>query len=327
MNIHAGAMSPNEARQTFGLEPYEGGDSFVQALVGSVVAGGGLYGGTGSIVGNTAGGIASFVGAGWGNNASALGSSIVGGTNAQASGSYSIILSGQLGNTRSINGNTVVSSANALAGNSGNIQGAILILGRQTTDATATVLCSDASAASSTNQVILPNNSAYTYKATGISTAQFVLATTAASSSAGTSTITFSTQTAAPFNVGQTIVVAGVTPLGFNGTKTVTACTTTSVSFSGSTTGPQTVAGTITGTSFTKSWKIEGAIMRSSSAAGTRLVGSATTTVLAQDTDASTWTLVPTADTTNGGLTFTFTGEAGRTIRTVVKVDTTEVTF
>jgi hypothetical protein len=40
MSIQVGAMSPNEARQTFGLEPYEGGDSFVQALAGSVTAGG-----------------------------------------------------------------------------------------------------------------------------------------------------------------------------------------------------------------------------------------------------------------------------------------------
>ena len=67
--------------------------------------------------------------------------------------------------------------------------------------------------------------------------------------------------------------------------------------------------------------------MRSSSAAGTRLVGSPTTTVLAQDTQANTWTLVASADTTNGGLKFTFTGAAGTTIRTVVKVDTTEVTY
>lgn len=40
MNIAAGAMTPNEARQTFGLEPYEGGDTFHQALAGTVTAGG-----------------------------------------------------------------------------------------------------------------------------------------------------------------------------------------------------------------------------------------------------------------------------------------------
>lgn len=42
MNIQAGAMTPNEARQTVGLEPYEGGDKFNQALPGAVTAGGDL---------------------------------------------------------------------------------------------------------------------------------------------------------------------------------------------------------------------------------------------------------------------------------------------
>ena len=73
----------------------------------------------------------------------------------------------------------------------------------------------------------------------------YVLATTAASSTGGTSTLTFAAQATAPFTVGQKITVNGVTPIGFNGSKTVTACTTTTVSFSGSTAGPQTVAGTV----------------------------------------------------------------------------------
>lgn len=73
-----------------------------------------------------------------------------------------------------------------------------------------------------------------------------VIASAAASSSAGTSTIIFAAQTFAPFVVGQRITVTGVTPNGFNGAKTVVACTNTSVSFAGSTAGPQTVAGTIT---------------------------------------------------------------------------------
>jgi len=72
-----------------------------------------------------------------------------------------------------------------------------------------------------------------------------VLATTGASSSSGTSTITFALQTTIPFVVGQKITVSSVTPSGFNGSKTVTACTLTSVSFAGSTAGPQTVAGIV----------------------------------------------------------------------------------
>lgn len=72
------------------------------------------------------------------------------------------------------------------------------------------------------------------------------LITTGASSSAGTSTITFDTQIAPPFNIGDVITVSGVTPSGFNGNHVVTGCTTTSVSFAGSTAGPQTTAGTVT---------------------------------------------------------------------------------
>jgi HK97 family phage portal protein len=40
--IDKGISSPNEARQIIGREPYEGGDSFNQALMGNVVAGGDL---------------------------------------------------------------------------------------------------------------------------------------------------------------------------------------------------------------------------------------------------------------------------------------------
>jgi len=45
----------------------------------------------------------------------------------------------------------------------GRTQSGLLLLARQTTDATATVLTSNTSAASTTNQVILPNNSAYSF--------------------------------------------------------------------------------------------------------------------------------------------------------------------
>ena len=286
-----------------------------------------IGGGTNNSTGVTTAGNAVICG-GSGNAITSYNASILGGSLNVGNSPYSAIMGGVRGTARAITGNAVFPACISPVGSGvGNNQAALLILGKQTTDATATVLTCDGAAAGTTNQVILPNNSAYTYKATGISTAQFVLATTATSGSAGTATITFAAQTVAPFIVGQSIVVAGVTPTGYNGTQIVTACTTTSVSYTNATTGAQTVAGTVTGTSFTSSWKIEGAIMRSSSAAGTRLVGSPTTTVLAQDTQASTWTLVASADTTNGGLKFTFTGAAGTTIRTVVKVDTTEVTY
>ena len=75
-----------------------------------------------------------------------------------------------------------------------------------------------------------------------------ILATTAASSSGGIATITFATQSTAPYVVGHEITVYGVTPNGFNGTYVVTACTTSSVSYANSTSGPQTVAGIVYGT-------------------------------------------------------------------------------
>jgi len=42
LNIKMGARTPNEVRQIEGMEPYEGGDTFNQALQGNVLAGGDL---------------------------------------------------------------------------------------------------------------------------------------------------------------------------------------------------------------------------------------------------------------------------------------------
>jgi len=40
INVEMGARTPNEVRQIEGLEPFDGGDKFVQSVKGSVVAGG-----------------------------------------------------------------------------------------------------------------------------------------------------------------------------------------------------------------------------------------------------------------------------------------------
>ena len=73
-------------------------------------------------------------------------------------------------------------------------------------------------------------------------------ATTAASGTGATATITFAALPAAPI-VGTSVVIASVTPAGFNGTFTITASTVTSVSYVNATLGPQTVAGTMQYTS------------------------------------------------------------------------------
>jgi hypothetical protein len=228
-----------------------GGIKNVASGIGSVIAGGGTYGST---VGNTASGIGSFIGSGWGNQATNTGSSVVTGAYSLATGQYSGVFGGQIGTTRAINGYIVFPSSNA--GNSnitGGAQGAILVLGRQTTDATATVLTSDTVAAGGSNQVILPNNSAYYFR-------------------------------------GE--IIAGVTGAGD-----------------------------------TKGWYIEGVIKRGAGVGTTAIVGTATVTSLYADVGASTWAVTALADTTNGGLKITVTGQASTTIRWVAQIRTTEMTY
>jgi hypothetical protein len=220
---------------------------------GSFVGGGGANGGS-TAYGNTASGITSCVVGGLNNNASGTTSFIGSGTDNIANATNSAVLFGVRGTTRGIIGNTVTSPSNApIASASGVQQTGLLILGRQTTDATPTALTSDTSAAGTTNQVILPNNSAY-------------------------------------FFTGE--VISGVT-----------------------------------GGGNTKGWTIEGVIKRGANAASTALVGTPTVSSLYGDAGAATWTIAVTADTTNGGLAVTFTGQAATTIRTVAQIRTTEMTY
>lgn len=228
---------------------------------------------------NVASGDWSVVTGGSQNTASGGNSSVLGGGNCSATSSFATCLGGA-GNTASGFGSTnlggngnVANATYALAGGfsatnrsipsfsyaagsasvNGDAQTEIFVLRNTTTDATATALTIGATAASTTNQVILPNNSAYLFKATVISN--------------------------------------------------------------------------VTGGGNTSAWKLEGAIKRGANAASTTIVGLVTTTLLAQDAGAATWAIAATADTTNGGLRITFTGQASTTIRTVCKVETTEVTF
>jgi len=233
---------------------------------------------------NVASGIKSFIGGGEVNTASGSNSGIGSGNNITNSGSYSFAGGGQnhnlsgasafigggyqhvnnsnygfigggiLGTTRGIVGNHVFPACSyPISLSTGVNQAALLILGRETTNATPAVLSSDQNAAGVLNQVIMPNNSAY-------------------------------------FFTGE--VVAGVT-----------------------------------GGGNTKGWTIEGVIKRGANAASTALVGTPTVTSTYADAGASTWVIAVTADTTNGGLAVTFTGQASTTIRTVAKISTVEMTF
>ena len=225
-----------------------GGRKGVASGNGAFVAGGGFGGGS-----NTASGSDSFIGTGYANTASSTASAVLGGRDNTANGGFSSIVGGSRGSTRGINAYITFGSSVPFSETTGSCQSAILVIGAQTTDATATVLKSDGGAAGTTNQVILPNNSAYYFKVE---------------------------------------IIANVT-----------------------------------GGGNTSGWELKGVIKRGANAASTAIVGSVTSTLIAQDAGASTWVVSATADTTNGGLKITVTGQASTTIRWVAKASTTEVTF
>ena len=233
-----------------------GGIKNTAQALGSFIGGGGSNSTASFFSGNTIGSTgtnAAIVG-GSGHNISNSYAVILGGTSNLGSGNNSAIIGGSYGTARTITGYTVFSAGNApLGASSGLSQAALLVLARQTTDATATVLASDSSAAGTTNQVILPNNAAYYFKAS---------------------------------------IISGVTGGGNS-----------------------------------KAWTIEGLIKRGANAASAALVGTPVVNTIAADTGASTWAIAATADTTNGGLAITFTGQAATTIRTVCKVETAEMTY
>jgi hypothetical protein len=229
-----------------------GGQRNTASGIASFIGGGGTLPPFGTFP-NTASGTGASIVGGFQNTASSQGAFIGGGYLNTANAQFSAIMGGEAGTTRSIVGNHVFPACNEPISTAvGVSQAALLVLGVQTTDATATALRSNTSAAGTTNQVILPNNSAYFFRGEVISA--------------------------------------------------------------------KTAGGDA------KGWTIEGVIKRGANAASTTLVGVTVVSSYA-DVGAATWTIAVTADTTNGGLRVTFTGQAGTTIRTVCQIRTTEMTF
>jgi hypothetical protein len=141
----------------------------------ATVVGGEFNGSTASysaIVGgnsNSATGQDSIVAGGYDNGASGIDSGVFTGYFNFAISNNSVVVGGARGITRSIIGNNISPACNVPIANSNGIsQSSLLILGVQTTDATATRLRSNTSAAGTTNQVILPDNSAYVFQGTCI---------------------------------------------------------------------------------------------------------------------------------------------------------------
>jgi hypothetical protein len=247
------ASSPTGTSVAFGLYNHAAGAySFVAGGTSNVAnaAYSAVVGGTNNQAG---GGYSSTVGS-VSSNSSGTYAAILGGNTHTADGESSVVVGGYRGTSRSIVGNTIFpASGSPISGSVGVSQTGLLVLGRQTTDATATVLRSNTSAAGTFNQVILPNNSAYFFR-------------------------------------GE--VIAGVTGAGDS-----------------------------------KGWTIEGVIKRGATAASTVLVGTPTVTSSYADAGAATWAITATADTTNGGLAITVTGQTATTIRWVAQIRTTEMTF
>lgn len=187
--------------------------------------------------------------AGYNNTISGTYSSVGGGELNTANGPYSVIPGGKYGHTRAIHG--AMAFASHTPSSAGQSQWMKNVLYAGTTDATATVAKSNSLTTSATNQLVLPDSSAYLVRG---------------------------------------MVIARQNSTGDS-----------------------------------KSWEFTAHIKRGSGAGTTALVGSATVTVIAADAGAAAWTLSVTADTTNGALAVTVTGEAAKTLRWTVDMNSVQV--
>jgi hypothetical protein len=187
-----------------------GGSSNTASNTGSSVIGGtsntasGTYTAVVGGNGNTASDFNAVVVGGNANTASGQGAIVLGGISNFANATQSMVAGGAYGNARSIVGNFVVpASSFPISGFNGRQQLCTLLLGRETTDATATRLTSNTSAATTTNQVILPNNSAYTFQGTCIANV---------TGGGNTSGWKFEGVIKRGANAASTVLVAAVTP-------------------------------------------------------------------------------------------------------------------
>lgn len=147
-----------------------GGSGNTASGQGSVVGGGSSNSSTSTntVVGggntNSAASQSATVAGGSQNLASGIGASVVGGADNTANGDYACVLGGRRGTTRSVQGFFVLPACNIpIANTTGITQSGVLILARETTTSAATILASNNSAATSTNQIAVAANSAYSF--------------------------------------------------------------------------------------------------------------------------------------------------------------------
>ena len=113
---------------------------------------------------NTTAGQYGFIGGGQSNSASVIAAVVAGGSANTASGQYSAILGGSNGTTRGVVGYHAFPACNApISSAQGCTQAGLLLLARQTTSPSPTVLASNANNAGLTNTLYIESNSAYAF--------------------------------------------------------------------------------------------------------------------------------------------------------------------
>ena len=150
------------------------------------------------------------------STASAGGATAIGGEFATASGAFSVALGGSVNTASGEGAYAFGKRAQAVQvqkyayghqlGTSEACQGGYIVLAAATTDATATALRSNTNAAGSTNQIILPNNSAYAVTGT-------VICRQSVAGSDKASGWTFTAVIRRGANAASTALVAAVTPI------------------------------------------------------------------------------------------------------------------
>jgi hypothetical protein len=269
------------------------GDDFVGGGSANTSSGGGSTVGGGSD--NTASGNAAFVGGGQNNTASNTYAAVGGGVANNASGGNSTIAGG--------NSNTASAADSAVGGGVNNAA----------SGAYSTVSGGVANVADGEASYVPGGLGATARGITGygaVASGEFAIVGDA---QLGVLPLRIQTTNANP------TVVTSDTASPSTTNQVVLASDHSSYSFTGKVLARQATTGD------SSSWGFQGLIKRGSGVGSTALVGSVTPSLIAQDAGASAWAVAITADTTNGAIAVTVTGENSKTINWLSRIETEEL--
>jgi len=249
--------------------------------------------------GNAASSSSAVVGGGFNNTANGEAGFIGGGASNTAGGTNSAVVGGASNNAAS--GNTFIGGGSTNSANA----------------STASVVGGSLNAASGINSTVLGGRRGTTRSITGsVAASASVIPIADLAGAQQTATLILGRETT---NTTATVLTSNSSAAAT--TNQIILPNNSAYFFRG-----EVVAG-VTGAGDTKGWTVEGVIKRGANAASTVLVGTPTVTSSYADAGASAWTITATADTTNGGLAITVTGQAATTIRWVAQIRTTEMTY